>query len=221
MHRRVMTDAIAELETHFEDNPQVYISGNMFVYYVRGDRNKHVSPDVFVAFGVPKHKERESYFVWKEGKSPDVVFEATSRSTRDEDILDKMYLYRDILKVREYFLFDPKGEYLDPPLQGYRLRQGKYMRIRLVNGRLPSQVLGLHLERHGSELRLYNPATHLWLPTPQEALAMAEAARRQAETGHRRADAARRQAEAARRQAEAEIERLRRENEELRRRLGL
>jgi len=31
--------------------------------------------------------------------------------------------------------------------------------IEPVAGRLPSQILGLHLERDGKELRLYNPAT--------------------------------------------------------------
>jgi hypothetical protein len=31
-----------------------------------------------------------------------------------------MAIYQDTLCVRECFLFDPDGDYLDPPLQGYR-----------------------------------------------------------------------------------------------------
>ena len=88
---------------------------------------------------------------------------------------EKFGLYQDVLKVREYFLFDPHNEYLKPPLQGYRLRKGRYGRIRPVKGRLPSHVLGLHLERNGKDLRLYDPAAGQWLPTHEEILAQIRA----------------------------------------------
>jgi hypothetical protein len=52
-------------------------------------------------------------------------------------------------------------------MQGYRLHKGEYVAIKPVNGRLPSRVVGLHLERAGSDLRLWHPETGLWLPTPQ------------------------------------------------------
>jgi hypothetical protein len=136
--------------------------------------------------------------------------------------------------VREYFLFDPLGDYLQPALQGHRLRQGVYRPIRPQAGRLPSQVLGLHLEGSGRELRLYDPAAGCWLPTSQERVAGAEAARQQTETALEQSEAARQQAEAARQQAETtleqaeaarqqseiENERLRQELDELRRRLS-
>src|SRR5262249_14174899 len=70
--------------------------------------------------------------------------------------------------VREYFLFDPHGDYLDPQLQGYRLRGGQYRAIRAVQGRLPSQELGLHLEPNGNNLRFYDPANQTWLLTPEQ-----------------------------------------------------
>ena len=66
----------------------VYISGNMFLYYVPGKKRRHVSPDVFLVRGIP-NKDRDAYFVWEEGKGPDVVFEYTSPSTRDEDLNEK------------------------------------------------------------------------------------------------------------------------------------
>jgi Uma2 family endonuclease len=96
------------------------------------------------------------------------VIELTSSSTRHEDRTRKFAIYRDKLKVKEHFLFDVLGDYLDPPLQGYRLHRGNYRAIRPGAGRLPSQVLGLHLERHGQELRLYDPAANRWLPTAAE-----------------------------------------------------
>jgi Uma2 family endonuclease len=190
-HRQNMTDLIGSLEVWFDPDPQAYVSGNMFVYYVPGDRLKHVSPDVFVVRGVPKELERRRYLVWEEKKGPDLIIELTSASTQEEDLDDKFAIYQDTLKVKEYFLFDPYEEYLDPPLRGYRLRRGRYVRIRPVEGRLPSRVLGLHLEQHGGQLRLYDPAAAEWLPTPRE-----------------RAE-----------QAEREAERLRRELEKLKRRL--
>ena len=42
-------------------------------------------------------------------------------------------------------------------------------------GRLPSKVLGLHLERDGTQLRLWDPATGERLPTPNERAERAEA----------------------------------------------
>lgn len=166
-HRINMQNLIGSLDIRYEPDPDVYVSGNLLLYYVEGNRRKHVSPDVFVVFGVPKRR-RLHYLLWREGKGPDVGIELTSSSTRREDIKTKFELYRDVLKVKEYFLFDPHGDYLKPPLQGYRLFKDEYVPIAPVNGRLPSKLLGLHLERSGWELRLYDPKTGKWLLTPNE-----------------------------------------------------
>jgi Uma2 family endonuclease len=237
VHLLLMLTLIPTLREFFKSRRLVYVGGDLLVFYERGNKRKHVSPDVFMVRGVPK-RLRKNYLIWEEGKAPEVVIELTSKSTRKEDVETKYALYRDVLKVKEYFLFDPQAEYLDPPLQGHRLRAGKYVPINLVDGRLPSRVLGLHLERDGQELRLWNPATGRWLPYPEEARDQEAEARQRAEAeaerqaeARRRAEAeAERQAEArqraeaeaerqaeARRRAEAEVERLRRENEELRR----
>ena len=158
-----------------------------------------MSPDVFVVRGVPKLPPRDYYLLWKEGRGPDVVIEITSKTTRREDQTKKRTLYRDVLKVPEYFQFDPTEDYLRPPMQGHRLEDGQYVPIVPIAGRLPNAVLGLHLERCGVELRLYDPETGRCLPTPREHVTQA--------------DQARRQADEALRQAEAEIQRLRRELE--------
>jgi Uma2 family endonuclease len=194
-HRDVMLELIETLKDLYRDNPRVYVSGNLLVFYEPGNKRKHVSPDVFLVKGVG-NQNRPNYLLWEE-RNLDFVIEVSSMTTRMEDLEDKYELYQDKLKAREYFLFDPKAEYLNPPLQGHRLRKGVYRPIRPVEGRLPSQVLGLHLERHGSQLRFYDPATKQWLPNLQERLALAARAQ----------------------QAESEVERLRREIEELRRQL--
>src|ERR1700677_1096502 len=99
VHRDVLMDSITTLQNRYEEDPNVYVSGNMLMYYVPGNKRKHVSPDVFVVFGIPKKPERDYYLVWEE-KSPDVVIEATSKSTFREDI-KKKELYRLVLKVKE------------------------------------------------------------------------------------------------------------------------
>lgn len=166
-HRDLMQQLIVVLRRYYVSQRRVYVSGNLLLFYEQGNRRRHVSPDVFVVKGVENHA-RPNYLLWEEGRGPQVVVEVTSSSTRDEDLEAKMSLYQDTLKVREYFLFDPLGDYLDPPMQGYRLRQGEYHPIRPVNKRLPSQVLGLHLERDGRTLRLWDPEAEVWLPTPEE-----------------------------------------------------
>jgi Uma2 family endonuclease len=166
-HRDVMIDQIESLKLHYAPRPEVYVSGNLLLFYEEGNRRKHISPDVFVVRGVGMRR-RDYYLLWEEKKSPEVIFEITSKTTKREDQIKKRKLYRDVLKVKEYFLFDPFEDYLDPSMQGYRLRGGDYHTIHPVNGRLPSQVLGLHLERDGQDLRLYDPTTGKWVPTPRE-----------------------------------------------------
>ena len=205
LHRKKMVDLIDTLEDHFALDPNVYVSGNLLVFYERGNRRKHVSPDVFVVRGVPKLPIRDNYLIWREGKAPEVVIEITSKSTRREDERKKSTLYRDVMKVPEYFLFDPTEDYLKPPFQGFRLERGEYVPITPVAGRLPSEVLGLHLERSGVDLRLYDPAQGRWLPTPRE---RAESERQRAE--HERNERIR---------IEAEAQRLREEIAALRHRL--
>jgi Uma2 family endonuclease len=204
LHLEDMIDTIQTLKDHFAAQPKVYVCGNLLVYYEDGNPRKRAAPDVLLALEVPKEPPREYYLVWKEGKAPDFVVEITSKSTQKEDKNKKFEVYRDILRVSEYFLFDPTKDYLDPPLQGFRLAGAKYLAIRPITGRLPSQVLGLHLERDGQKLRLFDPATGQRLLTRLEAR---EAAERRAL-----------HAEVARQQLAAENERLRREIEALRRR---
>jgi Uma2 family endonuclease len=226
VHRDNMLDLIQTLKGYFAAEPMICVSGNMLMFYEEGNRRKHVSPDVFVVRGIEK-RIRENYLIWAEGKAPDLVIELTSKSTRHEDQVKKRDLYRDVLQVPEYFMFDPTEDYLDPPLQGFRLVDGEYLPIEPVAGRLPSDVLGLHLEQDGRELRLYDPArssrvlksAEVIRATEQRAdtaTKQAEAAAKQAEAAEKRADAS----DSARREAVAEMERLRQEIESLRGRTG-
>src|SRR5882724_1186737 len=101
------------LKLHFTAAGDVYVAADNFVYFVEGKPKICVSPDVYVVFGVEK-KLRDCYMVWEEGGHvPNVVFEVTSRSSRAYDLGKKRSRCRRF-GVQEYFLFDPKQEYLHP-----------------------------------------------------------------------------------------------------------
>jgi Uma2 family endonuclease len=185
---------------HFAKNPRVAVEANMFVYYVKGDPKRCVCPDVFVVKDVPEDPYRRSYRVWKEGKAPDLVIEITSKKTRKEDLNKKFDIYQDVLKIPEYFLFDPTEDYLDPSLRGYRLISGRYEEIAWELGALPSEVLGLHLQRHGLELRFFNPATRKLLPIGDDLDRELEAKARELEAKARELEVSTRELEATTRE---------------------
>ena len=192
LHIACMLYVLSALRRHFEKcaREDVYVSANSFLYYERGNRRAVVAPDVFVVRGVPGHL-RDSYLLWKEPKGPDFVLEITSASTRREDEGRKREVYA-ALGVEEYFLYDPRAEYLASPLQGHRLHGGEYRPLPAVPvlpgrvSRVRSDVLGLELcdRREERRLRLHDPATGQDLPTYQETERMREeesAARQAAE----------------------------------------
>ncbi len=186
--------AVEALGAYFADRPDVYVSGNMFIYYEKGNPQAVVAPDVFVVMGAPK-RDRRSYKLWEEPKGPDFVLEITSRSTRSEDQGPKRGTYA-FLGVREYWQYDPTGDYLDPPLQGYGLMDRNYEALSAEGpaawGLHPrSEVLGLELRLVGGTLRFHDPATGRSLLSYREI-----------EQAHREVEQARREAEQTRREAE-------------------
>ncbi len=206
-HRDAMMDLIVGLRDWFADDPLAYVSGNEFLYFVEGDPRRNVSPDVWFVHGIDKTVVRPIYKTWQEdGKGPDLVVECTSKSTRREDQKVKLALYRDVLQVREYFLFDPLGEYLKPPFQGFRLIEGIYEPIEAEAGRLPSVVLGLHLEAEGERIRLFNPAAGRRLLTRLEAIEREKEQRRAAQAEVRRKNAQLRERNTAIQQKDAAIQ---------------
>ena len=142
-HARVALVSIyGVLDRYFMNNPRVAVHANMFMYYVQGDPKRNVCPDAFVARVCRMSPTDGPTRSGRRGKGPTWCFEVTSRKTRKQDLTKKFEIYRDVLRVREYFLFDPFEEYLDPSLQGYRLVAGSYEPIPMIKGGMPSEVLG-------------------------------------------------------------------------------
>jgi len=125
-----------------------------------------------VAFGRPAGKRR-IYRTWVEGKMPDVVIEVTSSSTRREDQVTKRRLYAE-LGVRELWLVDPLADYLGAPFRGYRLHEGTWVAIPVVDGRAHSPLLRLDFCATDEAVRLFDPATNDFLPSPPELAARLE-----------------------------------------------
>ncbi len=195
------------IRKHLAGRDDVYVGSNLLVFDEPGNPRRHLSPDIFVAFGV-RRGERDLFKIWEE-KPPAFVLEITSASTRREDERTKRQRYAQ-WGVGEYFLYDPRGEWLKPPLQGFELRGKRYRKMReiaLPNGErgLRSESLGLGLWLRGSDLRLHDPAIGRDLPTPEEEGAGRDIAEARADAAEYRADAAENRAEAAEYRARQDI----------------
>jgi len=170
--RDYMTYGVEALKLHFHKRWDVYVSANSFVYYEEGNKSAVVAPDIYVVFGVKK-RQRDNYKIWKEaGIAPQFVLEITSETTQDVDQESKPETYRS-LGVKEYFQYDPSGDYLNPILQGVRLVNNRYEQIPINNIAfdtlwLYSEVLALELHIISGELRFRNPQTGEFLKTYQQ-----------------------------------------------------
>ena len=186
---------------------RVYVASNLLLYYREGDPSQFVVPDLFVVKDCDPGRRR-TFKAWEEGKTPNVVIEVTSRSSRQDDEVTKFQIYAR-LGVQEYFLYDPTADYLDPPLQGFRLKRRKYARIDPeATGTFSCQQLNVTLRLEERDLVLSDGSSGQRLLTAGEA---AEAIR-QAETAARQvAEAARAAAEQRVASLETELQRLRAE----------
>ena len=171
VHIAQILDLRFALQRHFRNDPQVYVAANLLLYYVEGDPKEFVVPDVFVARGVPK-RERRTYQLWVERSVPEVVIEITSSSTCREDLGTKRVLYAE-LGVQEYFVFDPTGEDLRPPLRAFRLSGSDYQTIAEP---VVSERLELELRVEANRLRLFDTKTGKRLLTAEETDVAREAA---------------------------------------------
>ena len=186
-------------------NRQATVLADQFLYYSQGFPKLRVAPDVMVIFDVAPGG-RDNYKLWEEGQVPSIIFEMTSGGTQDKDQVFKKMLYEQ-LGVKEYWLFDPKGEWIEEKLRGYRLRGEIYESI--TDSR--SEPLQLRLQIEGRLIGFYREDTGEKLLIPDElaeALQQEVGARQQAEEQveqeRQRAEQERQRAE----QAEAEVEQL-------------
>ncbi|MEB3218177.1 MAG: Uma2 family endonuclease [Nostocales cyanobacterium 94392] len=146
-----------EVLRQYLQGQQATVLANQFLYYAQGFPKLRIAPDVMVIFDV-EPGGRDNYKIWEEGKVPSVVFEITSKGTQNQDTEYKKTLYEQ-LEVQEYWLFDPKGEWIQEKLRGYRLRGESYelitdsrsepLQLRLA---IEDELIGFYREDTGDKL---------------------------------------------------------------------
>lgn len=209
--------ATLDVLTQYLSGRQATVLADQFLYYSQGFPALRVAPDVMVIFDVAPGG-RDNYKIWEEGQVPSVIFEMTSKETQDRDKTFKKTLYEQ-LGVLEYWLFDPKGEWIAQKLQGYRLQGKTYQPITT----LYSEPLQLRLDIEGKRIAFYRQDTGEKLLVSQElaqalnqatqakveAQEEAEQERQRAEQERQRAEQERQRAEQAERRAAQLLEQLR------------
>jgi Uma2 family endonuclease len=158
-----------EVLKQYLEGQQASVLANQFLYYAQGFPKMRVAPDVMVIYNVAPGG-RDNYKMWEEGQAPSVVFEMTSASTQEQDKVTKKSLYEQ-MGVKEYWLFDPKGEWVKGQLQGYRLApvtvegEDTELYVPITDGR--SEPLKLRVRVEGQVLGFYREDTgeKLLLPT--------------------------------------------------------
>ncbi len=213
VHILAIVELLATLRFYYRSRSDIYVIGNMFLYYEEGNPQARKAPDLMVVKGVDTSQPRRVFKVWEEKAVPCVIIEFTSKSTCDEDQGDKKAVYAR-LGVREYFLFDPLHEYLDQPFEGYRLIGQEYVPMEAASaGGLVSEELGLRLLPEGGLLQLYDLKKGGRLLAPQEWYDVARKAQEQARQELARAEKAELFAQQEQQRAEKEKQRAEKEKQ--------
>jgi len=212
-HLDAMYLLIMILRYFWRDRSDIYIGGNMFVYFDpdQDKRRNFRGPDFFVVKGVKDINHRNAWVIWEEeGLAPCFVIELASATTVDFDLTGKKNIYEQELQTPEYVVYNPLTE----ELRAWRLAGGRYVRIAPNHlEQIWSEELGLwfgvteHQFARRAEpvkvLRFFDKAGRL-LPTEAEAetrRAEQEARRAEQESAERQAAEQRAEQESAERQA--------------------
>lgn len=149
---RCITTIVGGIAGIYQDNPNVFVAGDLFWYPKQRQPWVKQAPDVVVVFGRPQG-DRRSYKQWEEDDiPPQVVFEIASASNTITELeVTKLEFYSEY-GVQEYYVYDPDSG----RLKGW-LRQGEIMTpIEVMEGWVSPQ-LGIRFEKEDKELQVYRP----------------------------------------------------------------
>lgn len=209
LHRDWMVRILEILRQRYR-NQNVYIASDLLVYYEEGDPSKFIVPDDFIVLDCDPGRRR-TFKTWVEKRVPDVIFEVTSSSSRRNDTVKKPLVYK-LMGVKEYFVYDPTCDYLDPPLQGFRMTGDSLRQIAAVDGVLRCETLQLGLRLVDGELEFFDLRTGVLAVDEAEAEREAKEVEREAKERERTAKEEERAAK-ERERAEKEKERMEKEKE--------
>lgn len=183
------------IDALFQNEPNVFVAGDLLWYPVQGNNTIRVAPDVMVVFGRPKG-DRGAYLQWQEENIvPQVVFEVLSPGNTAKEMLKKLGFYNRY-GVEEYYLYDPD----DVELLGWQRQAGVLVAIELMAGWV-SPRLGIRFEIEAGNLVIYRPDGERFLTYVE--------LEQQRQQQQQRAEQERQRAEQERQRAERLAERLR------------
>ena len=184
------------LDIVFQDDPDVFVAGNLLWYPVEGLNRRRLAPDAMVVFGRPKGY-RGSYIQHREGGiGPQVAFEILSPGNRKRAMDYKRRVY-ERYGVEEYYVFDPYKIGLE-----VWIKEGDEFRLVEESNGWVSPLLGIRFEL-GEDLTIFAPDGRPFLDIEEVARQRDELERR-SERAERRAGRAERQTIVERQKADAE-----------------
>lgn len=128
-----------------------FVAGDNFIYPIDGRSDICKAPDVYVAFGRPRG-HRGSYKVWEEdGVFPQVIFEVSSLSNTQRDLLERRRFYRRY-GAEEYVVYNPDEHVLDIHVR----EANRLVPVDDVHGWV-SPRLGITFDMGGEELVITGP----------------------------------------------------------------
>ena len=194
------------LEAHVgEQLGPTFVGADQYIAWDPEDKEKVLSPDIYVLPGVPPGEDFDYWRVWQTGIVPSFALEIVSKR-KAKDYKEVPPLYGE-LGVDELIIFDPRFKKRRPGFrfQVYRRNdRGGFVRVEETNAdRVRSSVLRCWIRAvgDGKEQRLRlaaDPAGDVLIPTAAEKAASRIAAR-DAEIAARDAEIAALRAELARR----------------------
>ena len=141
-----------------------------------------MAPDLLIAFDTDPetYRENNGYIISEQGKPPDFVLEIASRSTGQQDAVEKRTAYAD-LGIPEYWRFDETGQFHGTRLAGDKLAGGRYEPVPIETveeGVLEghSDVLNLLIRWDHGQLGWHDPETGQHIATFAQERARADAA---------------------------------------------
>ena len=193
--------------------PDCYVSFQRWLRRDAAGKEPMLQPDMLVARGVAQ-RNRRVYDPWQEGKMPDLVAEYLSPTSLKADQAAKLDAYR-ALRIPEYWVFNPSGEFGGPRIRGWNLqgREGPEPLLVEPDGSFASRVLPVRFVIVDDILELVDGRSGEQL-TPLHAQQLRI---REAEAAQRAAEAHQQRESEARQNAETEVARLRAELDRLRR----
>jgi Uma2 family endonuclease len=199
-HYRLLVEPLYASWDGPPDAPGQFVASvNVGIFHTDKEPLPPVAPDMLLAVGVevPQDllkKENRSYFIWRFGKSPDVVVEIVSETDGGEDTY-KLKHYAKI-KVPYYVIFDPWQFLKKGALRVLELVRGKYKTLQEPYW-LPDIGLGLTLWEGE-----YEGKTAIWLRWCDQQGNVLLTGKEKADLAQQRADQERQRADQERRRVE-------------------